>query len=113
MSNGAPIETYKLYQKGLNSGSYSLVKTWQDGDVLSHSLTVADDSLVPGSLLYFRYTSTNSVGESQQSTEVSFALAPFPSPPTSLVKVDSKSTLNSIYIEWDTVADSQVNVIGY
>ena len=55
----------------------------------------------------------NSVGESDRSDIVSFALSAFPIAPSNLIKVDQKSSLTSIFLEWDIVDDSQVNVIGY
>jgi len=48
---------------------------------LEHTLTVADDSLTMGTLLYFQYSAVNSVGESEKSNEVSYALAVFPPAP--------------------------------
>ena len=69
--------------------------------------------MTPGSLLFFQYSASNSVGESDLSNEVSYALAEYPAAPTGLKKVDALSTIDSIYLQWEIVADYEVNVIGY
>lgn len=97
-SNGSPISQYVLYLKERISGTTQAVKTFNDGDTLRHTLTVADDAITPGSLLYFQYSAINSIGESAKSREVSYALAAFPPAPTGLTKVDHLSTINSIYL---------------
>ena len=80
-SNGAPISSYKLYLKALDSATLRLVKTFSESDTLEHTLTVAADSLTKGTLLYFQYSAVNSVGESEKSSESVYALAVFPPAP--------------------------------
>ena len=112
-SNGAPVTSYILYVKELNIGALQAIHTFNLGDTLEHTLTVADDGLTPGSLLYFQYTSVNTVGESEMSNEVFFALAVYPDAPLNLVKVDNMSSMTSIYLNWDIQDDYETNVIGY
>ena len=64
-------------------------------------------------MLYFDYQAHNSAGDSVSSDEAAFALAAYPSSPINVAKVDASSSLTSIYLEWDVVADYEVNVIGY
>lgn len=42
------------------------------------TLNAVRDSLVPGSIHYFKILATNNVGKSHYSEEASFALAPLP-----------------------------------
>ena len=90
-----------------------MVKTFNESEELKHTLTVSNDSLTPGTLIYFQYTAVNSVGESDLSSEVSYALASYPDAPTNVIKVDELSSVDSIYLQWDIVEDYEVNVIGY
>ena len=57
---------------GAAYSEYTLVKVWQIGDVLEHTLEEVADSLTPGALLYFKYTAVNSVSESESSSEASY-----------------------------------------
>ena len=63
--------------------------------------------------MHFSYSAENVAGESLSSNEASYALALYPDAPTNLIKVDGLSTLTSIYLQWDIVADYEVSVIGY
>ena len=69
--------------------------------------------MTQGAKLYFQYSAVNAVDESELSYEVAYALAVYPDAPENLIKVDQLSTLESVYLKWDIVADYEVNVIGY
>lgn len=64
-------------------------------------------------MLFFKYSAVNVVGESETSNEIVHALAVYPAAPENLVKVNTLSSLTSIHLKWDIVADYEINVIGY
>lgn len=82
-------------------------------NLMSYTLTTATDGLVAGTIYVFRFYATNARGNSPYSNEVQFVCEALPNPPANLYKVDSKSTSNSIYVQWDQVADTTTPVTGY
>jgi len=69
--------------------------------------------LVAGNKYYFKLTAWNSKGESDFSDEIVVAASPLPTAPGAPYKVISKSSLTSIYVEWDYVLDNSSPIIGY
>jgi hypothetical protein len=57
-----------------------------DGSSLVHTLTVADDSLIPFTIYRFRVKTVNFYGDSPYSAEISIAVAPLPSQPAPVTK---------------------------
>ena len=80
---------------------------------LEFELEQTAQSMTLGSKYYFRYTATNSVGSSEFSDQSVFALAALPLAPLTPTKVDSLSTLTSIYVTWPLVPAADVNTLGY
>ena len=84
-----------------------------DGLALTHTATVLDDGLVPGTVYKFRYLAVNAYGESDMSDEVNAGVASFPAKPNAVRKVAAESGEASITLEWDTSADTELPVLGY
>ena len=74
---------------------------------MTFTLTAARDSLVAGSIHYFKILAENDVGGSLFSDEASFALAPLPaqlSPGPVLVQSESDLTVASLLVRWTGAA---------
>jgi hypothetical protein len=76
-NGGSPITSYVLFVRAESSSTSSEVTTYL-GSAMSHTLTVADDSLVVGETHFFSLLARNDVGDSELSDESSFAVAPLP-----------------------------------
>jgi hypothetical protein len=112
-SNGAPIQSYELYMQESTTGTYAHVHTFLIDDSFVFSATALDLSMTEGLHYFFVYTATNSVGTSVLSNELDVALINYPAKPSAPIKIDSLSTLTSIFVTWDQMAANDLNVIGY
>jgi hypothetical protein len=59
------------------------------------------NNLLPGNKHYFKVTAHNSKGMSDYSDEIVVAASPLPAAPGAPYKVISKSSLTSIFVEWN------------
>lgn len=63
---------------------------------------------------FFAYKLRNSEGDSLMSDSIEVMFADYPKAPKTPVKVDSKSSLDSIYVEWEIESEGdELNVLGY
>ena len=116
LDNGGSIVTkFEVY---MDSGTgYGLISTitYNLGSVFSVAVTADKDgtALVPGKKYYFKYLAYNIKGSSDYSNEIVSAASPLPVAPFAPTKVNSKSSLKSIYVQWATVTDPSSPVTGY
>jgi hypothetical protein len=68
---------------------------------------------VAGTHYFLQYSYRNTEGDSPASDMFEVVIADYPQAPTVPSKVDTSSSLTSIYLEWEQTASTQVNVIGY
>lgn len=112
---GSVIIKYDLY---LDDGDgYGVVATIPHQLGVAMTITVTKDkngnNLVPGNKHYFKVTAHNSKGVSDYSDEIVVAASPLPTAPGAPYKVISKSSLTSIFVEWNYVLDNSSPIIGY
>lgn len=74
---------------------------------MSHTLTVAADSLVAYSEYRFRFSAVNDYGTSDVSEELIISVAPLPSQPNAVTKNQDYSTLTAMTIEWAELGDTE------
>lgn len=74
---------------------------------------MADDSLIAGTIYKFKYRAVNAYGDSAWSEELNAGVSSLPDKATQLRRVLSESTETSVTLEWDTVSDTELPVIGY
>lgn len=72
-----------------------------DASLDTHTLTTGSDGLISGQIYYFRVKAVNEKGSSLWSFITQVVCEALPNPPAAIRKIDSLSTLNSMYIEWD------------
>ena len=77
------------------------------------TISAADNDMSAGTHYFFSYQLKNREGNSPMSDVAEIALADYPSAPSTPNKIDSKSSVTSMQIEWSTVPETQINVIGY
>lgn len=112
-SKGSEITEYELFINGGGSSSvFSKVSSY-DGSSLSHTITQATDSVVPGTIYKFQYRAINAYGQSDFSDEVEAGVSSFPTAPNSPSKVEADSGETFITLSWSSVADTELPVIGY
>ena len=110
---GDEVASYQLYRnEGGTSTDYILVGSY-DGSALTHTVTAAEDGLVPSTVYKFRYQAVNAYGESDMSDEVNAGVSSFPAKPNAVRKVAVESSETSITLEWDASADTELPVLGY
>ncbi len=114
-NGGSIVIKYSLY---MDSGSgFTAIQTLNHQLGIALTFTVTQDKdgnpLVAGSKYYFKVTAWNSKGESDFSDEIVIAASPLPTPPGAPYKVISKSSLTSIYVEWNYVLDNSSPITGY
>jgi hypothetical protein len=112
---GSVIINYDLYLD--NGNGYGVVATIPHELGIAMTITVTKDkdgkNLVAGSKNYFKVTAYNSKGMSDYSDEIVVAASPLPTAPGAPYKVISKSSLTSIFVEWNYVLDNSSPIIGY
>ena len=104
--NGTPITGYVVYRKHKITGTFSQVAVVSADYDLEYQMTVVTDGLVVGDHYFFHYTLRNSEGDSEISDEAEFLLSDYPQAPNAPTKVDQSSTLTSISLTWDLVANT-------
>ena len=110
---GSNILGYELYiNQGTGTTSFLQVTAYS-GDTSSHTLTVADDSLIAGQTYLLMTRAQNEFGFGEYSEQLSVGLADFPDPPATLVKVDADSGPTYITLEWSASAATELPVLGY
>ena len=76
----------------------------------------ADLSLTTGKIYKFKFRAINEKGNSEDSDVVRFALVDMPSPPLTISKTKSLSSMSSIHVSWTQSADETLpggTVLGY
>ena len=111
-SNGDIATHYALYMQTDFTGTPTLLETYTV-DNNNITLVAADEGLTAGQHYFFYYELVNSQGNSPASDIIEIALADYPTAPTTLTKDDLMSSENSIFIKWESAAETQINVIGY
>jgi len=91
--------------------SWTDVTTYTDNS-MSHTLDSVADTLTPYAEYRFRMKAENAYGSSDWSEEVVVALAPLPSAPAAVTKVQSLSTKTSMKVAWTAPADIEP-ITGY
>lgn len=76
-------------------------------------MTNAANGITSGTTYGFKFRAVNAVGESAFSSESRFAAATAPAQPNKPTKSLSESTKESIFIEWDEVAATEIPIQGY
>jgi hypothetical protein len=113
IDGGEIITEYELFvNQGTTSTDFTKVTTY-DGFAASHTVTVADDALVAGTIYKFKYRATNEYGASEWSEELDAGVSSLPAKATAVRRILSESTETQLTLEWDTVADTELPVIGY
>jgi len=122
---GSPITAYRLEVCQDNAArtlclvdsAYTNVSSY--ASTVSHTLTVATDSLVTGAIYKVRYKATNAVGgDGTASDPLSVALADKPAASSSITKSMSTSSRTSLSLQWSGIAISSsqspgANITGY
>lgn len=78
-----------------------------------HTLTVADDSIVPGRIYTFKFRSSNTVGWSDYTQLLRVGLGDQVLAPANLMSNLTLATATSLVLEWDEVADDELITDGY
>jgi hypothetical protein len=107
------ITEYELFvNEGSTSTTYNEVTSY-DSFSSTHTVTVAVDSLIAGTIYKFKYRAINLYGESDWSEELNAGVSSLPLQPNQVRKVESQSGETHITLEWDTSLDTELPVIGY
>lgn len=96
---GSIITEIVLEIAGYLSSNWAKVTTYSDNSLI-HTLTVADDGLVPYSIYRFRVKTVNYYGNSDYSAELPVAVAPLPSQPPPVIKQQLFSSTTQINVKW-------------
>lgn len=109
---GVIITIYKLWFDTLQTiPGYQLAYT---GSSTSVTLNAADIGLLSSTIYRFKVQATNEFGDSDYSEDLKASLGSVPSKPHSPVKVEIKSSKNSIAVEWQRNDDSVTAMVtGY
>ena len=108
--NGSPVTKYKVY---IDSGDFASETYTVHGTSDSGDTTYPITGLNPGSIYRIAISAVNEADESERSTLGMFAASEPPSAPSSLEKVMSSSTKNSIALQWNKVSEAGKTVYGY
>jgi titin len=102
-NNGSPIIKYTLYiNDGMTLAVFNKVNSY-DGQANTFSLDRVSEGLALGRIYSFRYSATNSSGESQKSDITRIAFASLP-PQSNDPTVDyTSSSSNYLRIEWNSI----------
>lgn len=118
---GSEITEYELFiNGGGSSANFEKVITY-DGSSLTHTLTVGvdkrpdttTDAIAPGTIYKFQYRARNNYGPSDFSDEVEAGVSAFPTAPAAPTKIAADSGTTFITLQWASVADPLLPVIGY
>lgn len=97
---------------GGSSSTFNKVTTYTDNS-FSHTVTVADDSLVAGTIYKFKFRAQNSYGYSDYSDECEAGVSSFPAAPAAPTKNENDSGETFITLQWASSADTELPVLGY
>lgn len=103
-NGGSTITGYKL-QKSTDGSSFSDTNYVESSFSLTHTLTTAADSLVAGTVYYFRWHAINAIGTSDASETLAVAASDPPAQPSAPTINYTYSTKTMAYIQWSEVAD--------
>lgn len=116
-NGGAEISQFQLYR---NDGDIetlpSIQVTSYNTNLLTHQLTVIDDSLETGKIYKFVFRAINAVGDSLDSNIASYALCDVPLAPSEPTVMLSHTNESQIAVEWPAVASLQSpgsDITGY
>jgi hypothetical protein len=113
LDGGEIITEYELFVNGGGSSfDFAKIMTY-DGFATTHTVTVDDDLLVSGTIYKFKYRAVNAYGDSSWSEELDAGVSSLPAKGAQVRRVLYESTETQITLEWDTVADTELPVIGY
>lgn len=113
LDGGEIIVEYELFVNGgAASTDWTKILTY-DGFAATHTLTVADDALAAGTIYKLKYRAVNAYGDSEWSEELDAGVSSLPAKATQVRRILSESTETKITLEWDTVANTELPVIGY
>lgn len=111
-NGGSEIANFKLFRNNGDSSNEPTTEVLSyTSNLLTHTLTVADDSLTTGLLYKFKFRAINLVGNSEDSNIVEYALVDkieAPQAPTVMLDHTSES---QIAVEWSAVG--QFSPAGY
>ena len=93
------------------SSTWIPVASYTDNSLI-HTLTEADDGIIPNTIYRFRVRTVNFYGDSDYSTELAVAVAPLPSQPDPPTKLQTTSSTTKINVKWIPPPDIQP-IIGY
>jgi hypothetical protein len=111
-NGGVPIDGFYIELAPSSTMTFVPVTTYTSSSMqLTHTLTVADNSLVVGEVYYFRTRSHNSVGYSPYSEELTstIAIVNLPSSVSALSVDYSLSEKTSLFFKWNLLADSTIS----
>ena len=87
--------------------------TTYSGTTTTHTLTIADDSIIAGQIYMLKSLASNEFGNSDYSEEVTIGLSSYPAAPATLTKNEADSGSTYITLEWAASADTEMPVLGY
>lgn len=112
-TGGIEVSSYELERdSGSLNTAFSSVGTY-DQTSLTHSMTVSADSLTAGKIYTFRFRAVNDVGNSEYSEYLRVGLGNQVGQPQNLAADLSATGPNYITLEWDPVADADLDTLGY
>lgn len=89
-NGGCEITSFELFRNDGNAMSEPNIKVESyTSNLLSHTLTLVDDTLQTGMIYKLRFRATNDVGESQDSDIVQYSLVEVPEAPSAPVIMQS------------------------
>jgi hypothetical protein len=116
-NGGSEVTLFELY---INDGDpetepTTRVTTYTDNS-LSHVLTDVDDNLILGAVYKFMFRAYNSVGNSEDSNIVQYALVAVPDTPDAPTGLFSLTSNEQIAVQWSAVTTTQSpgqDITGY
>jgi hypothetical protein len=116
-NGGSEITKYNLYMNDGNdiNDPTTLVTAYADNS-MTFILVDTAHAMTAGKVYKFKYTAVNERGNSLDSDTVRFSLCDMPLAPAVPTKDKTQSSLSSIYLTWNAVADTQLpggSVTGY
>jgi hypothetical protein len=116
-NGGAEIMIYELFRNDGDSQTAPSIKVDSyNTNLLTHTLTVADDSITSGLIYKFVFRTTNAVGNSLESNIVEYAICDVPLAPGSPVVMLAHTSDTTISVDWPAVVSLNApgsDVTGY
>lgn len=111
-SNGDLVTHFVLYMQTDFTGTPQIQGVYStESNIIE--LTQVAESLVAGTHYFFYYKYRNSEGDSPASDVTEIALADYPAKCAAPFKDDLQSTTTSVFMKWNNVAFTEINIIGY